>query len=133
MARYSDHYIELFIDPILENVSAIEWFCLAMRTSADCFQGIAEKFVSEGAKVIIVDINEGVGKKTADELKCEFFKGNVTKREDWEELLKFADEKNGAVDVVVNNAGTTYRQKASSTKSSNNSSRLTATVHSRSY
>lgn len=76
-------------------------------------QAIAEKFVSEGAKVTIVDIVEDVGKKTAGELKCEFFKGNVTKREDWEAILKFADEKHGTVDVVVNNAGTTYRQKVS--------------------
>ena len=76
---------------------------------------------------------EDVGKKTADELKCEFFKGNVTKREDWEEVLKLADEKNGAVDVVVNNAGTTYRQKASPVKIWDARSRLTATVHSRGY
>ena len=49
----------------------------------------------------------------SEELKCEFFKANVTKRQDWEELVRFADEKFGAIDAVVNNAGTTYRQKAS--------------------
>lgn len=57
-----------------------------------------------------------LGQKTADELKCEFIKGNVTKREDWDAVVKLADEKYGALDVVVNNAGTTYRQKASPPK-----------------
>jgi NADP-dependent 3-hydroxy acid dehydrogenase YdfG len=37
----------------------------------------------------------------------------VTKREDWENIVKFADEKFGKLDVVVNNAGTTYRNKVS--------------------
>ena len=74
-------------------------------------KGIAEKFIAEGAKVIIVDMAEDVGKKTAEELKAEFIKANVTSREDWESVKKLADEKFGKLDVVVNNAGTTYRNK----------------------
>lgn len=76
-------------------------------------KAIAEKFVSEGAKVIITDMIEDVGKKSADDLKCEFVKANVTSREDWEKVVKFADEKYGAIHAVVNNAGTTYRNKVS--------------------
>jgi NAD(P)-dependent dehydrogenase (short-subunit alcohol dehydrogenase family) len=38
-------------------------------------------------------------------------RADVTKKEDWEKLVKFADEKFGRLDVVVNNAGTTYRNK----------------------
>lgn len=74
-------------------------------------KGIAEKFVAEGAKVVIADFAEEVGQKTASELKCDFVKCNVTSREDWEKLLKFTDEKFGRVDCVINNAGTTYRNK----------------------
>lgn len=74
-------------------------------------KGISEKFVQEGAKVLIVDMNEEVGKKTADEIKAEFIKGNITERKSWEEVLKTADDKFGKIDVVVNNAGTTYRNK----------------------
>lgn len=74
-------------------------------------KGIAEKFIAEGAKVLIVDMNEEVGKKTSGEIKAEFVKGNVTERKSWEEILKTADEKFGKVDVIVNNAGTTYRNK----------------------
>lgn len=74
-------------------------------------KGIAEKFIQEGAKVVIVDMNEELGQKTSDELKAEFIKGNVTERKSWEEILKKTDEKFGKLDVVVNNAGTTYRNK----------------------
>ena len=64
-------------------------------------KGIAEKFKQEGAEVIIADFVEEAGQKTASELKCEFQKCNVTLRQDWEALLKFADEKFGRVDCVV--------------------------------
>ena len=74
-------------------------------------KGIAEKFIAEGAKVIITDMAEEVGQKTAGELKCEFVKANVTSRGDWENVVKVADEKFGQIDAVVNNAGTTYRNK----------------------
>jgi len=74
-------------------------------------KGIAEKFVAEGAKVVIVDMAEEVGKKTAGEIKAEFIKGNVTDRKSWEEILKTTDEKFGKLDIIVNNAGTTYRNK----------------------
>lgn len=76
-------------------------------------KGIAEKFVAEGAKVVIVDMNEEIGQKTAGEIKAEFVKGNVTSRESWEGIVKTTDEKFGKIDIVVNNAGTTYRNKAS--------------------
>jgi len=74
-------------------------------------KGIAEKFVQEGAKVIIADFVEDVGQKTASELKCEFVRADVTKHADWENIVKVADEKFGKINCVVNNAGTTYRNK----------------------
>nr|OQO29319.1 hypothetical protein B0A51_02895 [Rachicladosporium sp. CCFEE 5018]OQO29869.1 hypothetical protein B0A51_02321 [Rachicladosporium sp. CCFEE 5018] len=74
-------------------------------------KGIAETFLKQGAKVIIGDFVEDVGQKTASELKCEFVRADVTKKADWEKILKFADEKFGKIDTVVNNAGTTYRNK----------------------
>ena len=73
--------------------------------------GIAEKFIKEGAKVIITDLAEELGQKTAGEIKAEFVKADVTKKADWENVVKQADEKFGRLDIVVNNAGTTYRNK----------------------
>ena len=72
-------------------------------------KGIAEKFLQEGAKVVVADFVEDAGQKTADELKCEFHRTDVTKKDDWESLKKFCDEKFGRIDCVINNAGTTYR------------------------
>lgn len=63
-------------------------------------KGIAEKFKAEGAEVIIADFVEDAGQKTASELKCEFQKCNVTSRQDWESIVKFADEKFGKIDLV---------------------------------
>jgi NAD(P)-dependent dehydrogenase (short-subunit alcohol dehydrogenase family) len=63
-------------------------------------KGIAEKFLAEGAKVIIADFVEDVGKKTADELQCEFCRTDVSKKDDWEGLKKFCHEKFGKIDVV---------------------------------
>lgn len=77
-------------------------------------KGIAKKYIEEGAKVVIADFVEDVGQKTAQELGCEFHRTDVTKREDWESIKKFVDEKFGKLDVVINNAGTTYRNKVSS-------------------
>lgn len=74
-------------------------------------KGIAERFKQDGAEVIIADFVEDMGQKTASELKCEFQKCNVTSRQDWESIVKFADEKFGKIDCVINNAGTTYRNK----------------------
>lgn len=74
-------------------------------------KGIAKKFLDEGAQVVIADFVEDIGQKAASELKCEFVRADVTKKADWENLLKFCDDKFGRIDSVVNNAGTTYRNK----------------------
>ena len=74
-------------------------------------KGIAEKFLQEGAKVVIADFAKEVGEKTAGELKCEFVQCNVTSREDWENVAKVTQDKFGQIDIVINNAGTTYRNK----------------------
>nr|POE49302.1 4-formylbenzenesulfonate dehydrogenase tsac1/tsac2 [Quercus suber] len=74
-------------------------------------KGIVETFIEQGSKVIIADFSEEAGLATAQELKAEFQKVDVTSRADWEKLLAFADEKFGRLDFVINNAGTTYRNK----------------------
>ncbi|KAI0126757.1 3-oxoacyl-reductase [Xylariales sp. AK1849] len=75
-------------------------------------RGIASKFVEEGARVLIADLSADTGQTVAQELKCGFAVADVTKREDWERLLKEALESFGHLDIVVNNAGATYMNKA---------------------
>ncbi|KAI0453909.1 3-oxoacyl-reductase [Xylaria acuta] len=75
-------------------------------------KGIATKFVAEGAQVLIADLSDEAGQGVAKVLGCTFTVGDVTKREDWERLLKEAVDKFGKLDIVVNNAGATYSNKA---------------------
>ncbi len=63
-------------------------------------KGIATKFVEEGAQILIADLSEEAGQGVAKELGCAFVVGDVTKREDWERLLKEAIDKFGKLDIV---------------------------------
>lgn len=74
-------------------------------------RGIATKFTQEGAKVLIADLSIEGGQAVATELGGHFEQADVTKREDWERLLKAAVDKLGGLDIVLNNAGATYENK----------------------
>lgn len=74
-------------------------------------QATALRFVQEGAKVIIIDIDEVEGKKTESmlleqELDCRFIHGDVTQESDWERIMKTVEKRHGALDILFNNAGT---------------------------
>ena len=73
--------------------------------------GIAAKFVEEGAKVVIADLSVQNGEKVASELGCAFVQADVTKRSDWEAVLKKALDEYGGIDIVINNAGACYPNK----------------------
>jgi 3-oxoacyl-[acyl-carrier protein] reductase len=71
-------------------------------------EGIAKKFVHEGAKVLLFEINKANGQKVAESLgsdKAIAFEGDVTKLDDWNKAVKTCQEKFGGLDIVVNNAG----------------------------
>lgn len=70
----------------------------------------AKLFVSEGAKVVLVDLNEEKGKAFEAELKAlnadaVFVKANITSEEEVANIFKQTIEVFGKVDVVFNNAG----------------------------
>ena len=69
----------------------------------------AKKFIEEGAKVVLTDLNEEKGKAFAGELgeRALFIKHNVTSAADWETVVSQAERAFGPVDVLVNNAGIT--------------------------
>jgi 3-oxoacyl-[acyl-carrier protein] reductase len=70
----------------------------------------AELFLSEGAKVLINDIDGEVAEQAAGELEGEtaVFAGDLTKPGVPEELVAKANEAFGQVEIVVNNAGYTW-------------------------
>lgn len=69
----------------------------------------AKKFIDEGAKVVITDLNAEKGQALAKELgdNAVFVKQNVTSTEDWEKVVAETEKVFGQVDILVNNAGIT--------------------------
>lgn len=65
----------------------------------------ARVFVSEGAKVMITDIDEVRGQALAEELDCQFTHQDVTDEHRWDELIAQTVEQFGKLDILVNNAG----------------------------
>jgi 3-oxoacyl-[acyl-carrier protein] reductase len=70
--------------------------------------GIAKRFAEEGARVIVADINAQAGERVASEVGGKFAPADVTKSGDWAKLLASAG---GELDIIVNNAGWTHRNK----------------------
>jgi len=67
----------------------------------------AQRFIEEGAKVVICDVNEEAGAAAVEELgeNAEFYQVNVTDRQAVQAWVDAVVEKYGRVDVLVNNAG----------------------------
>ncbi|WP_243794963.1 glucose 1-dehydrogenase [Saccharopolyspora gloriosae] len=67
----------------------------------------ARRFVSEGAKVVLTDVNDDQGKQLAAELgdNALFLHHDVTEPANWRRVLQEAEQAYGKVTVLVNNAG----------------------------
>ncbi|MEX3811466.1 SDR family oxidoreductase [Paraburkholderia sp. BR13439] len=79
-------------------------------------EGIAKTFAREGANVVVNDLNGPAAERVASEIaitggKAIAVPGNVAHRDDWRTLREAALEDFGSVQIVVNNAGTTHRNK----------------------
>jgi NAD(P)-dependent dehydrogenase (short-subunit alcohol dehydrogenase family) len=70
---------------------------------------IAERFLNDGTKVTIADIDQARGDKAVRDLsklgQIKFVRADVAKRADIDRLLAAAIEAFGGVDILVNNAG----------------------------
>jgi len=85
-------------------------------------EAMAHAFVREGAHVLIGDFVVDSGRRVESEIASSsytnsgsavFVEHNVTKQADWETALATAKERYGKLDIVINNAGTTYRKQPS--------------------
>jgi 3alpha(or 20beta)-hydroxysteroid dehydrogenase len=67
----------------------------------------ARRFVAEGAKVALTDLNEERGEKIAAELGANalFIKHDVTSLDEWRRVLEETEAAFGPVTILVNNAG----------------------------
>lgn len=67
-------------------------------------------FAREGAKVVVVDINDEAGEATVQKIKGDggeavFFHADVSKAADCESMIQYAEEQFGALHILFNNAG----------------------------
>ena len=76
----------------------------------------AHLFASEGAKVVICGRDAKEGESAAAAINADypghavFCRLDVTLRESWEEAIKLAKERFGELNILINNAGTSYRE-----------------------
>ncbi len=79
-------------------------------------EGIARRLAEQGASVLVNDINVAAGKRVAAEIiesggTAVFFAADVTKSSDMKSLVEAAVHHFGKLDVMVNNAGWTHRNR----------------------
>jgi 3(or 17)beta-hydroxysteroid dehydrogenase len=68
---------------------------------------ISRRFAAEGAKIVIVDVQESAGQGLADEFGCIFFRQDVTDEALWAEIVRKVEARFGGLHILVNNAGIT--------------------------
>lgn len=79
-------------------------------------EGIAQRLAAEGACVTVCDIDAGRGQRVAGDIhraggRAQFVGADVTSGADWQRLVLAAQDFGGRLDVIVNNAGWTHRNR----------------------
>jgi 3-oxoacyl-[acyl-carrier protein] reductase len=76
-------------------------------------EGIARAYAGEGARVLVADINTAGAARVAAEIGGRAIGGDVSKAPDVQAMVDDAMAAWGRLDIVVNNAGWTYRNQPS--------------------
>lgn len=66
---------------------------------------MAEKFISEGAQVVITGRNESQLRETSEKIGCHYIVWDLIESQNYSNLITKASEVMGSVDTLVNNAG----------------------------
>jgi 3-oxoacyl-[acyl-carrier protein] reductase len=76
-------------------------------------EGIAKLFAREGARVVVADIDAAAANRVAGEIGAAalLVQGDVSRGPDVQAMVDAAEKKFGGLDIVVNNAGTTHRNR----------------------
>lgn len=68
-------------------------------------KAIAQRFVAEGAHVVITDLQTELACVTAAELGCSFLPQDVSDETRWTQIVDDLERHHGTIDILVNNAG----------------------------
>ncbi len=68
-------------------------------------RGVAERFAEEGARLILTDVNEALGREVSARLGATFHRQDVASEDGWRTLVQTIGRDFGALHVLVNNAG----------------------------
>ncbi len=76
---------------------------------------MGQLLASKGANVYLLDLDEKKGLSLVEQFKglkgnVSFLKADITSPEEWEQVISFIVEKEGHLDVLVNNAGINIRK-----------------------
>ena len=79
-------------------------------------EGIARRLAEEGARVLVNDIRDNLGEKVAAAIRAaggeaSYFRADMTKSAEVKALVQAALDRHGRLDVMVNNAGWTHRNR----------------------
>ena len=66
---------------------------------------MAKIMISQGATIVITDINEKLLVETAEELSCKHMVMDVTKEDKWKNVISKIEKDIGSLNILVNNAG----------------------------
>ena len=66
---------------------------------------MAKIMISQGATMVITDINEKSLVETAEELSCKHMVMDVTKEDQWKNVISNIEKDIGSLNILVNNAG----------------------------
>ena len=80
---------------------------VAVITGGARGQGAVEGqlFVDEGATVVLTDVLDDEGERTAGEIGCEYLHHDVAAEAEWDAVVADVVSRHGRIDVLVNNAG----------------------------
>jgi len=79
-------------------------------------EGIAKRLAQEGARVVVNDVNAALGERVVGQIlaaggTASFFAADVSKSDEMRALVAAAVQRYGTLDVMVNNAGWTHRNR----------------------
>src|SRR3954452_14432455 len=84
--------------------------CIVTGASRGIGRALSGQLAREGARVLMVARNEDALREAADEIGAEWLAADVTDPDVPERVISCAAEQMGRIDVLVNNAGTSFNK-----------------------